>query len=77
LQRTEQEAELAYEVSWLAFFCPKNSFVIFRFTELLHNFFLQQLLVLETNLFLGAFASHDRHRDMRMDIDNMSYEVFS
>ncbi|OEL17185.1 hypothetical protein BAE44_0021794 [Dichanthelium oligosanthes] len=34
----------------------------------------QQLLVLETNLFLGAFASHDRHRDMRMDIDNMSYE---
>ncbi|CAL5060278.1 unnamed protein product [Urochloa decumbens] len=34
----------------------------------------EQLLVLETNLFLGAFASHDRHRDMRMDIDNMSYE---
>jgi len=46
LQRSEQQAELAYE----------------------------QLLVLETNLFLGAFASHDRHRDMRMDIDNMSYE---
>ncbi|CAL4890009.1 unnamed protein product [Urochloa decumbens] len=46
LQRTEQQAELAYE----------------------------QLLVLETNLFLGAFASHDQHRDMRMDIDNMSYE---
>ncbi|KAL6888672.1 hypothetical protein ACP4OV_009698 [Aristida adscensionis] len=34
----------------------------------------EQLLVLETNLFLGAFASHDQHRDMRMDIDNMSYE---
>jgi len=52
-----------------------------HFTELLDNSlffsFLQQLLVLETNLFLGAFASHDRHRDMRMDIDNMSYEVFS
>ncbi|CAN6247182.1 unnamed protein product [Urochloa humidicola] len=46
LQRTEQQAELAYE----------------------------QLLVLETNLYLGAFTSHDRHRDMRMDIDNMSYE---
>ncbi|CAN6243060.1 unnamed protein product [Urochloa humidicola] len=46
LQRTEQQAELAYE----------------------------QLLLLETNLFLGAFTSHDRHRDMRMDIDNMSYE---
>ncbi|KAF8677021.1 hypothetical protein HU200_046478 [Digitaria exilis] len=46
LQRTEQQAELAYE----------------------------QLLVLETNVFLGSFASHDQHRDMRMDIDNMSYE---
>ncbi|KAM0863864.1 hypothetical protein ACQ4PT_044305 [Festuca glaucescens] len=34
----------------------------------------QQLRVLETNLLLGAFASHDQHRDMRMDIDNMSYE---
>ncbi|KAL5212529.1 hypothetical protein ABZP36_023376 [Zizania latifolia] len=34
----------------------------------------EQLLVLETNLLLGAFASHDQHSDMRMDIDNMSYE---
>jgi DNA-binding GntR family transcriptional regulator len=64
--------------------CPKNlkaNLFHGAFTELLDNplffSFLQQLLVLETNLFLGAFASHDRHRDMRMDIDNMSYEVFS
>ncbi|KAK1615044.1 hypothetical protein QYE76_020561 [Lolium multiflorum] len=34
----------------------------------------EQLRVLETNLLLGAFASQDQHRDMRMDIDNMSYE---
>ncbi|XP_062224063.1 uncharacterized protein LOC133922664 [Phragmites australis] len=34
----------------------------------------EQLMVLETNLFLGAFATLDQHRDMRMDIDNMSYE---
>ncbi|XP_066321214.1 uncharacterized protein [Miscanthus floridulus] len=33
-----------------------------------------QLLVLDMNLFFGAVASYDRHRDMRMDIDNMSYE---
>ncbi|AQK68963.1 RING/U-box superfamily protein [Zea mays] len=33
-----------------------------------------QLLMLEANLFFGAFASYDRHRDMRMDIDDMSYE---
>jgi len=58
--------------------------------ELLMNFFcfsladsathvtshdLQHLLLLETNLFLGGLALHDRHRDMRLDIDNMSYEV--
>uniref|UniRef100_A0ACD5V5Z8 Uncharacterized protein n=1 Tax=Avena sativa TaxID=4498 RepID=A0ACD5V5Z8_AVESA len=34
----------------------------------------EQLRVLETNLLLSAFASHDEHSDMRMDIDNMSYE---
>ncbi|KAJ1277917.1 hypothetical protein BS78_04G039500 [Paspalum vaginatum] len=34
----------------------------------------EQLLVLETNLLLRSFVSHDQHRDMRMDIDNMSYE---
>ncbi|XP_010233818.1 uncharacterized protein LOC100824004 isoform X3 [Brachypodium distachyon] len=34
----------------------------------------QQLRVLETNLLLSALASHDEHSDMRMDIDNMSYE---
>ncbi|KAF8389393.1 hypothetical protein HHK36_026088 [Tetracentron sinense] len=34
----------------------------------------EQLLVLETNLFLGGLGFHDQHRDMRLDIDNMSYE---
>ncbi|XP_006656423.1 uncharacterized RING finger protein P32A8.03c-like [Oryza brachyantha] len=34
----------------------------------------EQLLVLETNLFLSGLGLHDQHRDMRMDIDNMSYE---
>lgn len=34
----------------------------------------EQLLVLETNLFLGGFNFHDRHREMRLDIDNMTYE---
>lgn len=34
----------------------------------------EQLLVLETNLFLGGLSFHDQHRDMRLDIDNMSYE---
>uniref|UniRef100_A0A0D9WTM3 RING-type E3 ubiquitin transferase n=1 Tax=Leersia perrieri TaxID=77586 RepID=A0A0D9WTM3_9ORYZ len=34
----------------------------------------EQLLVLETNLFLSGLGLHDQHRDLRMDIDNMSYE---
>ncbi|XP_077238370.1 uncharacterized protein LOC143879727 isoform X2 [Tasmannia lanceolata] len=34
----------------------------------------EQLLVLESNLFLGGLSFHDQHRDMRLDIDNMSYE---
>ncbi|CAH2044381.1 unnamed protein product [Thlaspi arvense] len=35
----------------------------------------EQLVALETNLFLNGVSSfHDQHRDMRLDIDNMSYE---
>lgn len=26
-------------------------------------------------LFRGGVEFHDRHRDMRLDVDNMSYEV--
>lgn len=34
----------------------------------------EQILALETNLFLNGISFHDQHRDMRLDIDNMSYE---
>ncbi|GAA0168112.1 ubiquitin-protein ligase [Lithospermum erythrorhizon] len=34
----------------------------------------ERLLSLETNLFLSSLNVFDQHRDMRMDIDNMSYE---
>ncbi|KAL1831815.1 hypothetical protein ACET3Z_001466 [Daucus carota] len=34
----------------------------------------EQLLALETNLFIGGLGFYDRHRDMRLDIENMSYE---
>ncbi|XP_066370515.1 uncharacterized protein [Miscanthus floridulus] len=34
----------------------------------------EQLLVLETNLLLSGLDLHDQHEDMRLDIDNMSYE---
>ncbi|XXG64445.1 hypothetical protein AAC387_Pa05g2401 [Persea americana] len=34
----------------------------------------EQLLALESNLFLGGIRFYDQHRGMRLDIDNMSYE---
>ncbi|KAK3213235.1 hypothetical protein Dsin_017941 [Dipteronia sinensis] len=34
----------------------------------------EQLLILETNLLLNGLSFYDHHRDMRLDIDNMSYE---
>lgn len=36
---------------------------------------LQQLLALETTLFLDGLNFYDQHSGMRLDIDNMSYEV--
>nr|XP_027079378.1 probable E3 ubiquitin-protein ligase RHG1A [Coffea arabica]XP_027079379.1 probable E3 ubiquitin-protein ligase RHG1A [Coffea arabica] len=34
----------------------------------------EHLLALENDLFLGHLNFYDQHRDMRLDIDNMSYE---
>ncbi|KAG6409714.1 hypothetical protein SASPL_127756 [Salvia splendens] len=34
----------------------------------------EQILALETRLFLSSLNLYDQHRDMRLDIDNMSYE---
>ncbi|KAG5592089.1 hypothetical protein H5410_042603 [Solanum commersonii] len=35
----------------------------------------EQLLALETNLLFSGLNFYDQHRDMRLDIDSMSYEV--
>lgn len=69
LEQIEQDEELTYEVI--------NLFVILVFvlddgSKLVS---LQHLLVLESNLLRSSLRLHDQHRDMRMDIDNMSYEV--
>ncbi|KAI4379739.1 hypothetical protein MLD38_005995 [Melastoma candidum] len=34
----------------------------------------EQVIALENNLFLNGMSFYDQHRDMRLDIDNMSYE---
>ncbi|KZV29462.1 hypothetical protein F511_03747 [Dorcoceras hygrometricum] len=34
----------------------------------------EQILTLDTSFFLSSLNIHDQHRDMRLDIDNMSYE---
>ncbi|CAA0819596.1 RING/U-box superfamily protein [Striga hermonthica] len=35
---------------------------------------LEDVMILDRSLFFGMANRHDRHRDMRLDIDNMSYE---
>lgn len=32
-------------------------------------------MILDQSVFLGVADIHDRHGDMRLDVDNMSYEV--
>lgn len=32
-------------------------------------------MILDQSMFFGVADGHDRHRDMRLDVDNMSYEV--
>lgn len=32
-------------------------------------------MILDQSVFFGMGDLHDRHRDMRLDVDNMSYEV--
>nr|GFB26669.1 probable E3 ubiquitin-protein ligase RHG1A isoform X1 [Tanacetum cinerariifolium] len=34
----------------------------------------EDLMLLDQSVFFGIADIHDRHRDMRLDIDNMSYE---
>jgi E3 ubiquitin-protein ligase Arkadia len=32
-------------------------------------------MILDQSVLFGAADMYDRHRDMRLDVDNMSYEV--
>lgn len=35
----------------------------------------QDYVLFDPFIYDGAADMHDRHRDMRLDVDNMSYEV--
>lgn len=35
----------------------------------------QDIMILDPSMLFGVADLHDRHRDMRLDVDNMSYEV--
>lgn len=37
--------------------------------------FCQDVMILDQSMLFGVADIHDRHRDMRLDVDNMSYEV--
>ncbi|KAJ4964369.1 hypothetical protein NE237_024308 [Protea cynaroides] len=38
------------------------------------NLRIEDVLILDQSVFYGVADLHDRHRDMRLDVDNMSYE---
>ncbi|XP_057424032.1 probable E3 ubiquitin-protein ligase RHG1A [Lotus japonicus] len=38
------------------------------------NLRLEDVMILDQSMFAGIANIHDRHRDMRLDVDNMSYE---
>ncbi|KAK1317839.1 hypothetical protein QJS10_CPA05g01338 [Acorus calamus] len=38
------------------------------------NIRYQDVLILDRSMFHGRAELHDRHRDLRLDVDNMSYE---
>ncbi|OAY71147.1 probable E3 ubiquitin-protein ligase HIP1 [Ananas comosus] len=38
------------------------------------NMRLEDVLIFDQSMFFGGPDMHDRHRDMRLDVDNMSYE---
>ncbi|XP_039052479.1 probable E3 ubiquitin-protein ligase RHG1A [Hibiscus syriacus] len=38
------------------------------------NLRLEDVMILDQSVFFGIADIHDRHRDMRLDVDNMSYE---
>ncbi|KAK8646622.1 hypothetical protein V6N13_120402 [Hibiscus sabdariffa] len=38
------------------------------------NLRFEDVLILDQSVFFGVADIHDRHRDMRLDVDNMSYE---
>ena len=36
-----------------------------------------QMMMFETRVFLGGADVDDRYKDLRLDVDNMTYEVFT
>lgn len=49
------------------------SFWVFR--HLTYASLCQDVMILDQSVLFGVADIHDRHRDMRLDVDNMSYEV--
>ena len=64
---------------WILYICKTmrlwlNTIMNYLF-ELVLTSLCQDVMILDQSMLFGVADIHDRHRDMRLDVDNMSYEV--
>ncbi|KAL6544235.1 hypothetical protein OROGR_010732 [Orobanche gracilis] len=78
IERLERDEGLTHEISLELCICYTNYPTVKRyplsFVFVIQIIPLSKVLALETNLFTRGINLYDQHRDMRLDIDNMSYE---
>lgn len=76
VMRRDANHNLRLEVSVsLRFIHFKTIAELSKFDFVLCLFVQDVMLLNQSMLFEGATGMHDRYRDMRLDVDNMSYEV--
>eukprot|EP00252_Welwitschia_mirabilis_P001624 TRINITY_DN1152_c0_g1_i1.p1 TRINITY_DN1152_c0_g1~~TRINITY_DN1152_c0_g1_i1.p1 ORF type:complete len:172 (-),score=30.11 TRINITY_DN1152_c0_g1_i1:457-972(-) len=61
-------------VAFFFFLKSRENFFDICFVRVGGLLFLQEILIFERRAFYSSFDSYDRHHDMRLDVDNMTYE---
>lgn len=64
------------QINWFSFSRRCTIMINLRCTMLVNSIiFVQDLLLIDRSLIMRRANLIDRHREMRLDVDNMSYEV--